>query len=243
MNFIEKFKPFVYKDEFIELPYRLFIPSLKTQKLYPLIVFLHGAGERGIDNVKQITANQGATIWVSNEIQRENPSFVLAPQCPENSWWGNYPKDNEAFEPNSILYTVMLVINKLIREYPIDEDRIYITGLSMGGFGTITLLKEFPDKFSAGVIVCGGGNLKNIEKIKNIHLWFFHAEDDSIVHVNFSRKLVKALKEIGGKVNYTEYPEGLLKNMGHDPHESWVLAYQDKSMLKWLFSNFKGGVV
>lgn len=239
MNYLEMFKPFVYEDEFITLPYRLYFPEIENNKKYPLVVFLHGAGERGNDNIKQITANGGATVWASSQVQQENPCYVLAPQCPENSWWGKYKKDDFVFEANSILYTVMLLINKISYENPIDENRIYITGLSMGGFGTLILLSEFPEKFAAGVAVCGGGDLDKVSKYKDIPIWLFHAEDDPVVPVDFSRKLFEKCRSIGGDVKYTEYQKGLLLSMGIHPHAAWELAYKDKIMINWLFKQNK----
>lgn len=204
LNYLELFKAFEYKDEFITLPYRLYTPNFDKSKKYPLVVFLHGAGERGKDNEKQITANKGAVIWATPEVQLKNPCFVLAPQCPENGWWGRCSKNELIFEANSLLYTVMLLINKIKDEYPIDPNRIYITGLSMGGFGTLTLLSEFPEKFAAGVVVCGGGDLNKVSKYKDIPLWLFHAEDDPVVPVDFSRNIFKKIKSFGGDVKYTE---------------------------------------
>jgi len=106
----------------------------------------------------------------------------------------------------------------------------------MGGFGTIALLTLCPDKFAAGVVVCGGGNPKKLDKIKHIPFWFFHAEDDDVVPVEYSRTLVKKLNELGAEVNYTEYPKGYMQSIGLFPHASWVPAYRDEEMKEWLFS-------
>ncbi|MGB9614993.1 MAG: alpha/beta fold hydrolase, partial [Fervidobacterium sp.] len=193
MDYLESFKPFVYEDEFVRLPYRIFSPNIKPGEKYPLVVFLHGAGERGTDNRKHITANEGATTWVKEDFQKRHPCFVLAPQCPENGYWGSSFKfyhDMEKLRPNSLIAVVSLIIDSLVDDLPIDKDRVYVTGLSMGGFGTIALLSYQPDKFAAGIVVCGGGNPKNMKKIAHIPLWFFHAEDDDIVPVNYSRVLV-----------------------------------------------------
>ncbi|MDK2907328.1 MAG: hypothetical protein PWP02_928 [Thermosipho sp. (in: thermotogales)] len=239
MNYLELFKSFVYKDEFITLPYRLFIPKIEEDKRYPLVVFLHGANERGDDNEKQVNEYKGVVTWASTEIQLKNPCFIFAPQCPEKSWWGNYSKTENVFKPNSTLYTVMLIINRILDEYPIDEKRVYITGLSMGGFGTITLISEFPEKFAAGVVVCGGGNVKKANKLKKVPIWFFHAEDDPVVPVEFSRVLFNEIKRLGGDVRYTEYPRGYLNSLGLHPHSAWIPAYKDKVMIEWLFKNIK----
>ncbi|MFN3691314.1 MAG: alpha/beta fold hydrolase [Fervidobacterium sp.] len=239
VNYLEVFEPHIYEDEFIKLPYRLFKPKIKEGEVYPLVVFLHGARERGNDNEKQITANEGATTWANEEFQNKHPCFVLAPQCPENSYWGSSFRvyhDMNQLGPNSLIATVGLVIDELVGKFPIDKDRIYVTGLSMGGFGTIALLTLCPDKFAAGVVVCGGGNPKKLDKIKHIPFWFFHAEDDDVVPVEYSRTLVKKLNELGAEVNYTEYPKGYMQSIGLFPHASWVPAYRDEEMKEWLFS-------
>ncbi|AMW33646.2 prolyl oligopeptidase family serine peptidase [Fervidobacterium islandicum] len=240
INYLDVFKPFVYKDEFIEMPYRLFVPeNMKTQEKYPLVVFLHGAGERGRDNAKQILANEGATVWASEDVQQKHPCFVLAPQCPENAYWGTSFRTSDELEPNSLLLTVVLIVDKVIHDYPVDTERIYITGLSMGGFGTVGLLTLCPEKFAAAVVVCGGGNVKKVHKISHIPIWFFHAEDDDVVPVKYSRDLVEALEKLGAPVRYTEYPKGFMASLGSFPHASWIPAYRDKEMIEWVFSHRK----
>ncbi|MBP7303247.1 MAG: alpha/beta fold hydrolase [Fervidobacterium sp.] len=237
-NYLQCFESFKYEDEFITMPYRLFEPKIEHGKKYPLIVFLHGVGQRGCDNQAQITANEGATIWVTDEIQEDHPCFVLAPQCPENAYWGLGFSTTSAKEltPNSLLATVAIIIDSIVDKYPVDSDRIYITGLSMGGFGAITLLTLHPEKFAAGVIMCGGGNATRLHKIKHIPLWLFHAEDDNTVPVNLSREVVEILKNLGAKeVKYTEYPKGYMDSLGLDSHESWVPSYRNKEMVEWLF--------
>jgi predicted peptidase len=239
-DYLEKFKSLVYRDDFIELPYRLFIPEkIEENRKYPLVVFLHGAGERGKDNEKQITANEGATVWASPEVQEKHPSFVLAPQCPENGYWGTSFRIDAEPSPNSLISTVAVIIEHIVDEYPIDRNRLYVTGLSMGGFGTIALLTLCPEKFAAGVVVCGGGNIKKVHKISHIPLWFFHAEDDDVVFVKYSREMVEELQKFGANVKYTEYPKGYMAQLGFSPHASWIPAYRDKEMIEWVFEQIK----
>ncbi|WP_448374441.1 carboxylesterase family protein [Fervidobacterium sp.] len=240
INYLSKFKPFVYKDDFVELPYRLFIAeNIDSQQRYPLVVFLHGAGERGNDNERQITANEGATVWASPNVQEKHPCFVLAPQCPQNGYWGTSFRIDAEPSPNSLISTVAVIVEHIADDYPIDRNRIYVTGLSMGGFGTIALLTLCPEKFAAGVVVCGGGNIKKVHKISHIPLWFFHAEDDDVVPVKYSRELVAELEKLGAQVRYTEYPKGYMEKLGFSPHASWVPAYRDKEMIEWLFEQVK----
>lgn len=238
MNVLEAFKPYEYVDGPARMKYRLFEPNVESGKRYPLVVFLHGAGERGDDNERHITANEGATVWVRPDVQAKHPCFVLAPQCPQDGYWGTsfrVVKDPYMLIPNCYVATVLLIIEELLSIAPIDEDRIYVTGLSMGGFGTIALLTLNPQLFAAGVVVCGGGNPERLHRIKHIPLWLFHAEDDDIVPVTYSRVLVQKLKEIGGKVRYTEYPTGYMNSLGLPPHASWVPAYRTEEMISWLF--------
>lgn len=245
MDYLSLFEPREYKDEFIRIPYRLFIPKIESGEKYPLVLFLHGAGERGDDNVKQIITNEGATTWVNDEFQQKHPCFVLAPQCPEHGYWGSsfriYEKP-EKLMPNSLLLTIKIIIEGLQQEFPIDPDRIYITGLSMGGFGTVSLLMAYPESFAAGVVVCGGGNPNQLHKIVHVPIWFFHAEDDNVVSVEYSRILVKNLQELGGEVKYTEYPTGYLASLNLSPHASWVLAYSNNEMKEWLFSKTRKNI-
>lgn len=242
MDCLTLFEARKYEDEFIKLPYRLFIPELKDGEKYPLVLFLHGAGERGNDNVRQIIANEGATTWVEEEFQRKHPCFVLAPQCPENGYWGTsfrIYKTPEKLGANSLLAVVGIIIDELLSEFPIDPFRVYVTGLSMGGFGTMALLTTYPERFAAGVVVCGGGNIYKLKKIAHVPLWLFHAEDDDVVPVEYSRMIVAKFQELGGEIRYTEYPAGYLSSLGLSSHKSWVIAYRNSEMKEWLFSKVK----
>ncbi len=241
-NYLECFKPFMYEDEYVTMPYRLFEPEVKSGEKYPLVVFLHGSGEKGNDNQAQIIANEGATVWASDEVQEKHPCFVLAPQCPVDGYWGVSFRTISADEirPNSLLATVSIIIDIVADRYPVDTDRIYVTGLSMGGFGTITLLTLHPEKFAAGVVVCGGGNVAKLNRIKHIPLWLFHAEDDDVVPVQLSREVVETLRKLEAtEVRYTEYPAGYMNSLGVGPHASWIPAYRTKEMIEWVFEKRK----
>ncbi|MGB9789502.1 MAG: prolyl oligopeptidase family serine peptidase [Thermotoga caldifontis] len=242
---IDDFLAFTFKDAEtnVEIPYRLFVPKdVDPEKKYPLVVFLHGGGERGTDNYVQLASNRGAVVWAEPRHQLVHPCFVLAPQCPPNSFWS--------------LDTIRAVVNlikKLMEEYNIDEKRVYVTGLSMGGAGTWTAIMEFPELFAAAIPICGMGDVNKVERIKDMPIWVFHAEDDPVVPVVNSRILVKKLAEIGGKVRYTEYEKGFvlryLKQLGWKtdnpgledwvPHSSWQPTYDNEEVIEWLFSQSK----
>jgi predicted peptidase len=219
-----------------KLPYRLLLPDpCKDGAVYPLVVFLHGAGERGDDNEAQLV--HGVGEFCTPENRKNHPCFLAAPQCPQNQMWANVSwsasRHKLAPEPSAPAALVLDLIEKLQQRYPIDAQRIYLTGLSMGGFGTLDLLMRRPDLFAAAVVVCGGGDEKQAANIAHIPLWLFHGARDDVVKVGRSRRMVDALKKAGGKPRYTEYPD-----LGH---HSWVPAYRTEGLFKWLFDQRKPG--
>ena len=208
------------------LLYRLLKPTgeIAAGKKRPLLLFLHGAGERGSDNEAQLQWGKELMLRAA----REHGAFVLAPQCPRRKKWhaGGWgrPSHTEISEPTRL---VMEVIAKMQKEHPIDTDRIYVMGLSMGGYGSWHLIQRYPDMFAAAVPICGGGDPTNAERIKT-PVWVFHGAKDSVVPVGRSREMVEAIRAAGGKPKYTEYPEL--------NHNSWTPAFEDPELLKWLFS-------
>lgn len=213
-----------------DLPYRLFIPDeYDAQKSYPLVTFLSGVGERGTDNLLQLTANEGATVWAKPENQAVNACFVLAPQCPvEDSWY-----DFASEEPSVSSQMTLDIIDSLIYEFSIDTNRLYLTGLSMGGYGTFDVITKNPTRFAAAVPICGGGDIAQAETIKDIPIWIFHSDDDPTVPVENSRTMYQALLEAGStSCLYTEYT-------GYG-HASWVPAYAEPDLQKWVFAQKKG---
>jgi predicted peptidase len=211
------------------LSYRLMKPeNYDSKERYPLVVFLHGAGERGDDNEKQLI--HGVPEFAKPENRKKYPCFLVAPQCPEKKSWAGFGK-RVSREPSEQGRLVLELIAALEKEYSIDTKRIYLTGLSMGGFGTWDLLARRPDLFAAAVPVCGGGDPETAAKIAQVPIWVFHGAKDGAVKVDRSREMVKALEAAGGHPKYTEYPD-----VGHD---SWVPAYKDPEMMKWLFAQKK----
>jgi predicted peptidase len=217
------------------LPYRLFIPTgYSSSKSYPLVLFLHGAGERGTNNTSQLTANRGATVWAEPSNQSVNPCFVLAPQCPSDEKWtehpgqGSYSFDNVKPEDYDELPMVMDIISDLKKEFNIDVSRIYITGLSMGGYGTWFMICKYPNVFAAALPCCGAGDPSKASVIAHIPIWTFHGDQDTTVPVSASREMIVAVKNAGGSPKYTEYP-----GVGHN---SWVNAYSEKELISWTFA-------
>lgn len=213
------------------LPYRLFQPKAPAGKV-PLVLFLHGAGERGSDNAIQL--KHGARTFASVEAQEKFPCFIAVPQCPLEMTWSGIdwrlaePRQAEVLPMPGRL--AMEIVEGLLKEFPeIDPDRVYITGISMGGYGTWDLITRYPERFAAAIPICGGGDARLIARAKAIPVWTFHGDQDKAVKVEQTRQLVKALQEAGGTPRYTEYA-GV-------PHDSWTRAYQEPELRPWLFSH------
>jgi predicted peptidase len=216
------------------LPYRLLKPlNYDPKEKYPLVVFLHGAGERGDDNDKQLL--HGVPEFLTAENRKDYPCFLIAPQCPEGKKWVDVDWSAESEvqpkEPSESMRLTLGLIDQMQKDYPIDAKRIYVTGLSMGGYGTWDVIARKPDLFAAAVPICGGGDETTASKIAKIPIWAFHGAKDPAVNVSRTRRMIAALKKAGGEPKYTEYPD--------EGHASWVPAYKDAAMMKWLFAQKK----
>ncbi|MCS7027166.1 MAG: prolyl oligopeptidase family serine peptidase [Bacteroidia bacterium] len=217
--------------------YRLLKPlgwdSQDSSQKYPLLLCLHGAGERGSDN--EITLTHFAPWLLAKNNRKPFPCFVFVPQCEKSFRWvevdWTWDTHTQPTEISVYLGYTMQVLEQLLKKYPIDEKRIYVTGLSMGGFGTWDLITRFPEKFAAAVPICGGGDETVAYKAKNVPIWAFHGALDKLVKPERSRNMIQALQKAGGKPKYTEYPQ-----VGHD---CWKNAYQEPTLLPWLFEKRK----
>ena len=225
------------------MPYRLFVPEgYDGKKAYPLVVFLHGGGERGDDNEKTLTANQGATVWAKPQEQAKRPAFVLVPQGRE-VWDGGFGRTRNAenkidlkaaFVPSDDLKTAQRLLQQVLADYPgIDRKRLYLTGISQGGLGTWSWNLMEPKLFAAMVPICGGGEPAQVGVLKDKPLWAFHAATDPIVPAVFSGNAIAALRSAGGQPRYTEYDTSTY--FFPIAHFSWVPAYQNAEMREWLF--------
>jgi predicted peptidase len=214
-----------------KLNYRLLRPKgYDANKSYPLVLFFHGAGERGSDNKIQLV--HGMNEFAADEIMKKYPAFVVAPQCPEGMQWVDvsWTADSHTMpkEPAEPLRQSLDLVAALQKEFSVDEKRLYVTGLSMGGFGAWDAIQRRPDLFAAAVSVCGGGDAALAEKIKAVPMWAFHGAEDGAVKPQRSRDMIAALKKAGGSPRYTEY-----EKVGHN---SWEKAYADPKMYEWLFA-------
>ncbi len=235
LNLYQK-KEFNYGEGKI-LPYRILYPdNYDKNKKYPLVLFLHGAGERGSDNEKQLV--HGGKLFLKEENRKNFPAIVVFPQCPENSFWSSVSVDRNAtpvsFEfnyDNKITWpldAVQKLVAQLRDDEGVDKKRCYITGLSMGGMGTFELVYRFPKIFAAAMPICGGGDaLRYDERVKKTSFWVFHGDVDAVVDVNESRAMVNKLNDMQLNVTYTEYPKV--------NHNSWDNAFAEPTFLSWMF--------
>ncbi|MCU0419799.1 MAG: dienelactone hydrolase family protein [Cyclobacteriaceae bacterium] len=217
--------------QFDSLPYRLLRPLNEVAgKRYPLVVFLHGSGERGTDN--ELNLKYVASLFLNDTVRRKFPCFVLLPQCPATDRWVNVawssPTHTLRPAPTASLAKVMELIAEVKKQRPINPKRVYVGGLSMGGFGTWELLARQPTVFAAAIPICGGADERTASRIRHVPLWAFHGAMDSVVPPERSRNMITALRKVRGKPRYTEYPL-----VGHD---SWVNALAEPELLPWLFA-------
>jgi predicted peptidase len=213
------------------LKYRLLKPlDANAEQAYPLVLFLHGAGERGDDNVRQVI--HGGRNFSDETLRRRHPAYIVAPQCPTDKSWGRSRRGDPAqAEANAQAPLVIELLDSLQKEFKIDASRIYGTGLSMGGFGTWDILRRKPELLAAAVPICGGGDPASAASFASTPIWVFHGDADNAVPVAQSRAMVEALREAGGRPIYTEYP-----GVGHD---SWTQTYDNRLVWDWMFAQQK----
>ncbi len=216
------------------LPYRLVRPAgykAQADDHHPLVIFLHGAGERGNNNRSQLV--HGSQMML--DMATTYGAFVLVPQCPGGEKWvdvnWSLPAHKMPSQASASMALVMQTLDKLQAEFRIDARRIYVMGLSMGGYGSWDALQRYPKVFAAGVPICGGGDDSAAAAIE-APVWCFHGDKDGAVPVARSRNMVAALKKAGREVKYTEYP-----GCGHN---AWGRAFADPELLPWLFAQKRG---
>jgi predicted esterase len=185
----------------------------KSSRKWPMILFLHGLGERGSD--LEMLKVHGIPKVV--EEMADFPFIAISPQCPEGSWW-----------PDKI-GALKRMLDEVEQKYPVDPDRIYLTGLSMGGYGVWSLAMACPGRFAAIAPICGGGNPEKAYLLKKVPVWVFHGAEDPLVSLESSEKMVKALKTGGGEVRFTVYPD-----TGHD---SWTKTYENPELYQWFLQH------
>lgn len=212
------------------LPYRLLEPATDGAPRLPLVIFLHGIGERGTDNAKQLC--NGVEHFVAAAARGTHPCVLVVPQCPPEATWAPIKgtRADPAFEetPTSPMSLLLGLIEELVAGGRVDPERIYVTGLSMGGYGTWDLVARRPERFAAAVPVCGGGDPTRAARYVGLPIRCYHGAADFIVPVERSRAMIAAIERAGGTPEYVEY-----EAVGHD---SWTRAYAEPTLLDWLFA-------
>ena len=217
------------------LNYRMLFPDYDTLRKYPLVIFLHGSGECGKDNEAQL--KWGVMNFATDQAMVMHPAFVIAPQCPENQDWSDFSENTRTRElrlqpsPSKPMQLLIELVHRLIKTFSVDTTRIYITGLSMGGYGTFDAIERYPHLFAAAVPVCGGGDVSRAASIAHIPVWIFHGSEDSGVNALYALDMTEALTNAGAHPGLTFYP-----GVGHF---SWLAAYSDPLMMEWLFRQHK----
>jgi predicted peptidase len=196
-----------------EVRYLLFLPSAyaRQPQRWPLILFLHGAGERGHD--LHLVKRHGIAKMV--EACTDFPFIVVSPQCPPQQAWSTD--------------VLAALLDEIEHDYNVDPDRLYITGLSMGGFGTWAFAIAYPDRCAAIAPICGGGDPTRVGAIRHLPVWAFHGAKDFIVPLRRSTEMVTALRQCGGNVRFTVYPDA-----GHD---AWTETYANAEIYAWFLAH------
>ena len=200
----------------VKLKYLLYLPEgydASSDKKWPLILFLHGAGESG-DDLSRVKKHGPAKVVANKEL----PFIIVSPQSPGRGW-----------NPD----TLDALLADVIAANKVDSDRVYLTGLSMGGYGTWALAAAHPERFAAIAPICGGGDPRSANRLKDLPIWVFHGAKDPTVPIAQSETMVKALKEAGADPKFTVYPEA-----GHD---SWTVTYDNPEFYEWLLKHKRGG--
>lgn len=223
------------------LPYRILYPeNYDKAKKYPVVLFLHGAGERGDNNESQLV--HGSKLFLDPANRKAYPAIVIFPQCPAEGYWGNVSVDRNTMPLTLVfdyskpitpaLQAAIELLKKITKEESVDAKRIYVAGLSMGGMGTFEAVYRFPELFAAAVPICGGADVKSYDKrVKEIPFRVFHGAKDDVVEPRYSREIVDKLKALNISVEYKEYPEA--------NHNSWDNAFAEPDFLSWMFSKSK----
>ena len=223
----------IFISENDTLNFRILKPlDYDSNKQYPVHLFLHGAGERGNDNVSQLV--HGGELFLKEENREQFNSWIIFPQASKNDWWGYkepYKFDYNVKESKAMSLVVKLMDNFIERK-DVDTNRVYLSGLSMGGMGTFVILNLRPEMFAAATPICGDGDPSLVSNYsKKVPIWIFHGSDDTVVSPKKSLKMATAIIENGGSPKMTFY-----ENVGHD---SWNNAFAEKEFINWIHSKSK----
>lgn len=222
---MELYKAGEFKQGSKTLKFRLYVPALEEGRQYPLVLWLHGVKGRGDDNQRQITAgnSHGPAFFASEAVQQGYPCIVLVPQCPSGKFWVNFVNNRI----RRSLKRALTLLEYIKLSYPVDADRVYVGGQSMGAFATWALLAEHPKAFAAGLPIAGGGSKRKAKRSISAPVWIFHGGADPIVRVVRSREMAETLAAAEKPHIYTEFPNG--------KHDIWPQVFEEPGLAEWLF--------
>ena len=230
---LDLFEKEIFINENDTLKYRILRPlNFNPNKQYPIHLFLHGSGERGNDNVSQLV--HGGKLFLKKENRELYNSWVIFPQASKNDWWGHSDpyKFNYDVKESKDMSLVVKLMDNFIKRKDVNPNKVYVTGLSMGGMGTFVILNLRPNMFAAATPICGDGDPSSVSNYATkVPIWIFHGSDDKTVHPNESLKMAKAIIKFGGSPKITFY-----ENVDH---VSWNNAFAEKDFLKWIHSKTK----
>ena len=215
--------------------YRMFVPDIPESATngVPLVLFLHGSGECGTDNASKLRHGVGGLVWWS---RNRDPAIVVAPQSPPMTAWSPiFFNMQQARMPVAVPPLIRLVkglLDDVCDRYPVDTNRLLVTGISLGGYGTWDIVLRHPGLFAAAIPVCGAGDPDRAAAAAKTPLWIFHGERDGNVPNRMDRAMVSRLWEMDAPVRYMEYPDS--------GHGIWGRVYSDDAVMKWFFSRTKG---
>ena len=237
----EDFKREHFISEGDTLNYRILVPKdfSKSEK-YPLVLVLHGAGERGDNNEAQLV--HGSNVFLNEENRDNYPAIVIFPQAPKDDYWAKVEVRRDTMpytfdfknkdKPTKSMDMVMKMMDSVTSEKFVDKNRVYVGGLSMGGMGTYEILYKKPDMFAAAFAICGGADPEiAADYAKGLNIWIFHGEKDDIVPPRLSKMMAREINHHGGNAKLSLYPD--------DNHNSWDSAFSEPYFLEWLFKNSK----
>jgi predicted peptidase len=237
----EKYQKEIFIKGADTLKYRIMYPKdFSDTNQYPVVFFLHGAGERGSDNEGQLT--HGSSLFANAESLENFPAIVVFPQCPLEDYWSNV-KINRKRKPVSLKFKyhrspttsmalVLQLVDEVIGKPFAEESQVYVMGLSMGGMGTFEILHRKPETFAAAIAICGGGDEKGAKEFATkVPLWIFHGAKDDVVDPQLSLKMASKIIEYGGHPNVNIYSDA--------NHNSWDAAFAEPELLPWLFAQKK----
>ncbi len=240
MDVSEKFQKSSYIQNSDTLQYQILLPKgFNPNKKYPLVLFLHGAGERGIDNKKQLT--HGGSLFTNAENLDNFPCIAVFPQCPPSEMWTTRKKVHTAsygtvfsFDVEKPFPKSSQMVNQLVNALSetsyVDAERLYIMGISMGGIGALEHLYRYPAKYAAAAVICGGHDANLAKQYANTPIWFFHGAQDDVVQPELSQDVFDVVKKQNAQSKYSLYP--------YDNHNSWDSALAEPNLLEWIF-NYK----